>query len=108
MTDLNDLLVSKTFVALHSEDKIGLRFIAEMYFLGSLEDSRDLKVKEEICLYVSLFENQRQLHALYKSQLGTLVSSKEILSCLGQQKLWVLNSSPDSLNLHTALAWLKW
>lgn len=93
MTDLNDLLVSKTFVALHSEDKIGSRFIAEMYFSGSLRDSRDLK--EEICLYVSLCENQRQFHALCKSQLGTLVSSKEILSCLGQQKLWVLNISLD-------------
>lgn len=95
MTDLNDLLVPKTFVALHSQGKIGLRFIAEMYFSGSLKGSRDLKVKEEICLYVSLCENQRQLHALYKSQLGTLLSSKEILSCLSQQKLWVLNISLD-------------
>lgn len=95
MTDLNDSLVSKTFVVLHSQDKIGLRFVAEMYFSGSLKDSRDLKVKKEICLYVSLCENQRQLHALYKSQLGMLLSSKESLSCLGQQKLWVLNISLD-------------
>lgn len=60
MTDLNDLLVPKTFVALHSQDKIGLRFVAEMYFSDSLKDSRDLKVKKEICLCVLLCENQRQ------------------------------------------------
>lgn len=80
MTDLNDRLVPKTFVVSHSQDKIGLRFIAEMYFSGPLKDSQDLQVKEEeICLYVSLGDNQRQLHALYKSQLGSLLSSMENL-----------------------------
>lgn len=76
MPDLNDLVLKKTFVASHSKDKIGLRFIAEMCFSSPLKDSKDLQVKaEEICLCVSFCDNQRQLHALCKSQLGTLLSS---------------------------------
>lgn len=68
MADLNDLLVPMMFVASHLQDEIGLRFIAEMYFSVSLWKTQDLQVKEEeICLYVSLCDNQRQLHALYKS-----------------------------------------
>lgn len=55
MTDVNDLLVPKTFVASHSQGEIGLRFIAEMYFSGPLKDSQDLQVKEEeICLCLTL------------------------------------------------------
>lgn len=55
-----------------------MRFVAEMRFSGPLKDSQDLQVKEEeTCLYVSPGDNQRWLHALYKSQLGTLLSSTE-------------------------------
>lgn len=79
-----------------------------MYFSDPLKDSQDLQVKEEeICLYLSLCDNQRQLHALYKSHLGTLLSSMENLYVLFKSAKTVgaeYLTRSNSLNLHTALA----
>lgn len=64
------------FVAPHLQGKIGLKFIAERYFPGPLKDSKNLQGKEK-SVSVSLCDNQRQLRALYTSQLGTFLSSME-------------------------------
>lgn len=85
-----------------------MRFSAETHFSGPLKDSQDLQVKEEeTCLYVSPSDNQRRLHALYKSQLGTLLSSMEnryvlfkSVKTVGAEHL----TGSNSLHLGAALA----